>query len=133
GTAMSETQTLLSKIAALRQRLEQAQGLVSDAGTAAASLLEPQTPADAVRALERKVAAGAHQNALIEGSLRTPAATAADGHALPTQLTARAGRVLKQCRDLVAQLRCLAEEPLLQDPADPLAIYHRETAHMTDT
>src|SRR5438094_622508 len=56
-----------------------------------------------------------------------------DGHALPTQLTARAGRVLKQCRDLVGQLRTFAEEPLLQDLADPLAVYYRETAGMIDT
>ncbi len=37
---MSETQMLLHKITALRQRLEQAQGLVSEARSAAAAILE---------------------------------------------------------------------------------------------
>jgi hypothetical protein len=124
----------LSKIAALRQRLEQAQGLVSDAGSAAASLLDAQAPAaDPVRGLERRVAAGAQQTTLIESSLRTLTSAPGDGHALPTQLTARAGRVLKQCRDLVGQLRALSDEPLLQGTADPLAVYYRDTAGMTDT
>jgi HD-GYP domain-containing protein (c-di-GMP phosphodiesterase class II) len=131
---VSETQVLLSKIAALRQRLEQAQGLATDAGSAAASLLETQAPAaDPVCGLERKVAAGAQQNALIETSLRALTSAPGDGHALPTQLTARAGRVLKQCRDLVGQLRALADEPLLQDAAHPLSAYYRDTAAMTDT
>src|ERR1700675_1612150 len=115
---MSQSQMLLSKIAALRQRLEQAQGVVSDPGSAPASLLEAGKPADPVRVLERRVAAGAQQNALIEGTLRALTSAPGDGPTLPTHLTARASRVLKQCRDLVGQLRSLAEEPLLQDPVD---------------
>ncbi len=39
-TAMSETRVLLGKIQALRQRLEQAQGLANEARTAAAALVE---------------------------------------------------------------------------------------------
>ena len=68
---MSDTQVLLTKIAALRQRLEQAQGLVHDAGSAAASLLPPPSERSAaVDALESRVAAGARLHALLEGSLR---------------------------------------------------------------
>ncbi len=121
---MTEAQTLLGKIAALRQRLELAQ-------TPTAAVPVAEGPADPVRVLERKVAAGAQQSALLEGTLRTR--SGGDGHALPTQLTARAGRVLRQCRELVGQLRALADEPLLLDAGDPLAAYYRETAGMTDT
>ena len=40
---MVETRTLLGKIAALRQRLDQAQGLVKEAGSVAVALLGEQT------------------------------------------------------------------------------------------
>src|SRR5262245_18692804 len=132
---MTETQVLLSKIAALRQRLEQAQGLIDDAGTAAASLLE-KGPADPGTAVERKVAAGARQHALLEAHLRQlPGAGAGgDGATLPTQLTARAARLLKQGRDLLLQLRAVGDEPLLERAdRDPLAALYRETASMTET
>ncbi|MCI0459942.1 MAG: HD domain-containing protein [Gemmataceae bacterium] len=131
---MTDTQVLLSKIAALRQRLEQAQGLIHDAGTAAASLLEKD--ADPVGALERKVATGARQTALLDGALKQlPGPTAGgDGAMLPAQLTARAARLLKQGRDLLSQLRALGEEPQLErGEHDPLAAMYRETASMTET
>src|SRR5437762_3356934 len=48
---MSETQVLLSKIAALRQRLEQAQGLIRDAGSTAARTVQafPEAPSAQIR------------------------------------------------------------------------------------
>src|SRR5262249_46005259 len=109
---MSETQLLLSKIAALRQRLEQAKGLADDAG----SLLEKETNPDRLRQLERQVASGARQNALLDGSLRqlSGVAQTSETVVLPTQLTARASRLLRRGRELLAQLRTLAEDPLLQ-------------------
>ncbi len=132
---MTETQVLLSKIAVLRQRLEQAQGLLHDAGTAAASLVEKG--ADPVATLERKVAAGARQTHLLDGALRQLApggAAGGDGVMLPSQLTARAARLLKQSRDLLLQLRTLGDEPLLQcEDDDPLAALYRETVAMTET
>jgi hypothetical protein len=60
---MSDTQALLGKIAALRQRLEQARGLVEDAGSAAAALLE-RGP-DPMTVLQHKVAAGSRQGELL--------------------------------------------------------------------
>jgi hypothetical protein len=130
---MSETQVLLSKIAALRQRLEQAQGLIRDAGSTAASLLE--SDADPVRVLERKVAAGARQHSLLDAGLRQlTAGPAGEGASLPAQLTARAARLLRRGGELLGQLRTLGEEPLLQgDEDDPVAVLYRETATMTDT
>jgi HD-GYP domain-containing protein (c-di-GMP phosphodiesterase class II) len=126
---------ILSKIVALRQRLEQAQGLVRDAGSAAVAPLEAGAAGpDPVRQLERKVAAGSRQHALLDGSLRQLPDVAAPGvgGGLPSQLTARAGRLLQRGRGLLDQLRALADEPLLQDEAGPLAVRHREIACMID-
>ncbi len=72
GTAMTETQTLLGKIAALRQRLEQAQKLASEANSAAQNLFG--APAAAV--LERRIAEGAEHDAALRR--RRPHRRAAD-------------------------------------------------------
>jgi HD-GYP domain-containing protein (c-di-GMP phosphodiesterase class II) len=134
--SMSDTQLLLTKIAALRQRLEQAQGLVHDAGSAAASLLPPTSErSTAVDALENRVAAGARLHALLEGSLRQfphMLGQAGEGIVLPGRLTARAARLLRRGRDALDQLRKLADEPLLQIETDPLARLYREATVMTD-
>ncbi len=62
----------------------------------------------------------------------------APGQVLPTQLTARARRVLERGRELLAQLRPLAEH--LESPpspplfaADPLTRLHRQIAAMIDS
>jgi hypothetical protein len=129
---MSDTQVLLSKIAALRQRLEQAHGLIQDAGSTAASLLE--NGPDAVSVLERKVAAGSRQHALLDTALRTLGVMGSDGPALPAQLTSRAARLLRRGGELLAQLRAMTDEPrLLQGEGDPLGELYRETVAMTDT
>ncbi len=129
---MSDTQVLLQKIAALRQRLEQAQGLAHDVGSAAASL--PAEPAR-VQRLERHVADGDRHNVLLDCSLRqvpSAAPTAEAEPALPAQLTARASRVLRHGQELLRQLRQLAAAPPLQDESDPLAHRYRETVAMAD-
>src|SRR6516225_8610031 len=65
---MTETQVLLGKIAALRQRLEQAQGLAREAGSAAASLVEEtRDEKGRIWRLERRLAAGADDSALLDG------------------------------------------------------------------
>ena len=130
---MSETQVLLTKITALRQRLEQAQGLIRDAGSTAASLLDAN--ADPVNVLERKVAGGVRQHALLDTALRQLTGNPnADGTALPAQLTARAARLLRRGGELLGQLRALGEEPILQrSEAEPVALLYRETIAMTDT
>jgi hypothetical protein len=133
---MTETQALLGKIAALRQRLEQAQGLVTEAGSAAAALAGGD--GGRLEVLRRRAAAGAEHDALVDASLRqlggdTPA------QPLPTQLTARARRVIERGRELLARLRPLADhlEPRPQSPqhpeADPLARLYRDTAAMADS
>jgi HD-GYP domain-containing protein (c-di-GMP phosphodiesterase class II) len=134
---MSDTQTLLAKITALRQRLEQAQGLVRDAGTAAAALMPPDAAsAPTMETLEIKVAAGARLHALLETSLRQlPEALGQNSEPtrLPPRLTARAARLLERARDVLDQLRRLADEPCLQAEKDPLAVLYREATAMIDT
>lgn len=128
---MTETQVLLSKIAALRQRLEQAQGLVQDAGTAAAALAIGSA---GIAPLERKIEAGTRQQALLDTGLRQLTARAnGDGAALPAQLTTRASRLLRRAHDLLGQLRALSERVLQNHAGAPLSQLYRETVSMTDT
>ena len=134
---MTETQSLLGKIAALRQRLEQAQKLASEANTAAKELFGP--PASA---LERRVADGAEQDAALAGAVHA-VAPQIEPPPLPRQLTMRARRVLERGRDLLDRLRQISDafagpidEPgpaVLFERADPLTALYRETAAMTDT
>jgi HD-GYP domain-containing protein (c-di-GMP phosphodiesterase class II) len=134
---MTETQTLLGKIAALRQRLEQAQGLANEAGSEAAALLGGD--GGRLEVLRRKAEAGAEHDALVDASLRPLAADAAPAKVLPAQLTARARRVVERGRELLDRLRPLADHLELDSPpaqhpaADPLARLYRETAAMTDS
>jgi HD-GYP domain-containing protein (c-di-GMP phosphodiesterase class II) len=133
---MSDTQALLGKIAALRQRLEQAQGLAHEADSAAAALAGGD--GGRLELLRRQAAAGAAYDALVDTSLRPLAdPDAVPTKALPAQLTARARRVIERGRELLARLRPLADqlEPEVVDyrPADPLARLYRDTAAMTDS
>ncbi|HEX5273547.1 MAG TPA: HD domain-containing phosphohydrolase [Gemmataceae bacterium] len=134
---MSETQTLLGKIAALRQRLEQAQGLVNEAGSAAAALAGDD--GGRLEVLRRKADAGAEHDALVDASLRPLTGDASPAKVLPAQLTARARRVVERGRELLARLRPLAEhlepeaQPPHHPPTDPLARLYHETAAMTDS
>jgi hypothetical protein len=120
---MSDTRELLQKIAALRLRLDQAQGLAQDVLTAG--------PRQATAALEEKVQRGHWHHALLDGALRP---FEKSGPApLPHRLTYRAAKVVHAARDLLAQLRALAEDPLLaRGDDDPLAHMHRETANIID-
>lgn len=140
---MTETQALLGKITALRQRLEQAQKLASEATSAATRLLgAPAVAASPLAVLERRVGAAAEHDAAVDAVARTVAPDV-DAPPLPRQLTMRARRVLERGRDLLGRLRDLSDcfaapldepgEVRLFDRADPLTWFYRETASMTDT
>jgi hypothetical protein len=116
---MSETRTLLQKITALRQRLEQAQGLANEARSAAAALL----------------AAGEHDQAL-DDAVRPLTGPTAPESRTPRQLTSRARRVLERGRDLLGQLRTLADAfapPREGESPEPLTPLYRDTVAMIDT
>jgi hypothetical protein len=137
---MTETRALLGKIATLRQRLDQAQKLASEATSAAANLLDGWAPTP-LAVLQRKADAGAEHDAVLDGVVRAIAPP--DSPALPNQLTMRARRVLERGRDLLIRLRDMADafaSPLdaadaapLFSRADPLTVLYRETAAMVDT
>jgi hypothetical protein len=95
---MGETQAILSRITALRQRLEQAQSLAREAGAAAAMAGERGDWNDRVHAIENQVAAGAEHDALLDTAVRPLTGPPGDPRGLPRQLTSRARRVLERGR-----------------------------------
>jgi HD-GYP domain-containing protein (c-di-GMP phosphodiesterase class II) len=126
---MSETRVLLGKIAALRQRLEQAEGLAGEARSAAAQLLA-------------EAEAGTLHDLQVDHVVRPLTAEATP---LPRPLTARARHALERGRDLLARLRGLADafaldgetappggDVVLLERGEPLTVLYRETAAMTD-
>jgi hypothetical protein len=137
---MTDTHVLLGKIAALRQRLDQAQGLAREAGSAAAALYTETGDAGRVWRLEQGVAVGQENAALLDTSLRqlTESAPEETRNSLPRQMTARARRILERTHDLLSQLRSLAEQldtiaPAQPRSGDPLAALYRDTSAMTET
>jgi HD-GYP domain-containing protein (c-di-GMP phosphodiesterase class II) len=126
---MSETQVLLGKISALRQRLEQAQGLASEARSAADQLLA-------------EAAAGTLHDLQVDHVVRPLTGEAAPQ---PRPLTARARHALERGRDLLTRLRALADtfaldgetappggDVVLLERGEPLTVLYRETVAMTD-
>src|SRR5690349_7946364 len=114
---MSDTQVLLSRIAALRRRLEQARELTDEADSTAVpfedgapgaqhSALQTR-PLPSFEDLERQVADGIKQTVLLDATLRqlTPPSSTGQPPIFPKQLTARARRVLERGRELLGQLR----------------------------
>ncbi|MBY0522410.1 MAG: HD domain-containing protein [Gemmataceae bacterium] len=115
---MSETRTLLSKIASLRQRLEQTPG---------------DGPSASTQRVEGRLKVASHYGALFDGSFRQLAETAPTPP-MPNRLTARAHRLLEMGQGLLVHLRQLGEHfPEVPDPADTLAARYRETVSIADT
>jgi HD-GYP domain-containing protein (c-di-GMP phosphodiesterase class II) len=146
---MKETQALLGKIVALRQRLEQAQSLASEARSAIAALAgDEEDTIGSLLAFERQVeSAGLHDAALdrVVRPLTGPAGGDEPPRG-PRHLTARGRRALERGRDLLNRLRELddafadtTEVPIVGggprlplDRSDPLARLYRETIALTD-
>jgi HD-GYP domain-containing protein (c-di-GMP phosphodiesterase class II) len=132
---MSDTRLLLTKIAALRQRLEQSPARLPEP--------VPVNPAlERIRRLESRVASGTGQSALLDGSIRQvadPAGAVGEPTVLPSRLTARARRLLEAGQGLLVQLRSLADSfGVAQSPGeadgdgDPLAEHFRQTVAITE-
>ncbi len=143
---MSETETLLSKITALRQRLAQAQNLAGEARSAVAALAteDEDSPVPLLRLVRHSEESTQHDVQLdrVVATL-TPAPN--PPRAGPQQLTSRARRVLERGRQLLGRLRELSQvfgEDFGNDPpqsdfrvatADPLSGLYRQTVALTDT
>ncbi len=121
---MTDTKELLQRIAALRSRLN-----TSSEPTATASA------SDALRAVADKVQQGAHHHALIESSLRS-AEPNAPNQAAPGELrlTGRGARLLRKGREMLQELRTIADDLEFQEAgdADALADLHREAMAMLE-
>ncbi|HLN31406.1 MAG TPA: HD domain-containing phosphohydrolase [Gemmataceae bacterium] len=131
---MSDSQVLLSKIAALRQQLEQTQGL-SQEEDASVEVLIRRDNGGPLHRLEQHVTAGVHQTNLLDSTLRqlSPDGSVIESSVLPRQLTATARRILEDGRKLLDQLRILADAFDGAPPTDTLADYYRVTAAMAET
>lgn len=142
---MSETQVLLGKIQALRQRLEQAQGLANEARSAAAALMEETAGDRLLPGFQRFIEDSHDQDVQLDHTVRPLTAVLRndDAHTLPRQLTSRARRSLERGRELLLHLRQLSDafdsvegdetsSPLFER-RDPLAKMYRETVALTDT
>jgi HD-GYP domain-containing protein (c-di-GMP phosphodiesterase class II) len=130
---MTETQELLSKIAALRQRLDQARGLASEADSAVLKLLggDGATLLD----LRRRVDAGSAHDANLDTVLK-PVEGGTDAVTLPRQFTARARMLLERGKDLLARLRGLDEilsPDVPESRTDTRAVVYRQTVALTTT
>jgi HD-GYP domain-containing protein (c-di-GMP phosphodiesterase class II) len=117
---MNSTQVLLSKIAALRQRLNEQIEQISSPNS------------DPVQSLERKVTEGSWQASMLDSAVRPITPERSEGTVLPPRLNARGSRLLRQARELLQALRRLADDPLVREPDDPLAVLNREIAALLD-
>ncbi len=150
---MSETEALLARITALRQRLEKSRGLPrqsADGSTFCWLTGEKESEeAPSLRVVEQHVQAEGEHDLLVDRTVQ-PATGPIDPTPPPVrQLTARARRVLEEARGLLVQLRSLTDAfaPPYPDPVeagtlaseylyefgDPLAHFYRETAAIADT
>jgi HD-GYP domain-containing protein (c-di-GMP phosphodiesterase class II) len=145
---MSDTQVLLSKIAAVRERLEKVQiqrpqpGGSSENGPPLLSALVASLPAieepNRVHSLEKSVHRGARHGELLDGALQELADAAGMKNQparLPRGLTPRAHRLLEEGRKLLMRLRTidaqLGSNDIL-DGEDALTAWHRETVAMVN-
>lgn len=125
---MGDGEGLLARITALRQRLEQAQGLLRDVSTSLPA-------ADLAVQLEQEVFAGARAQSALDGALRQMTGPVDGENSIkPTHLTARARELLERGRNMVHQLRKLTDDPLLNAPDldDPLMQGVRRTSSMVE-
>jgi hypothetical protein len=144
---MSETQTLLGKIAALRQRLEQSRRLTQEAATVTAALVDEACTLSRTPTLARVVGGGEH-DLVLDRTVRPVSGVIVDDlRPMPKMLTSRARRVLERARGLLGQLRVLSDAfapaVVSADEADaaaemldhgaPLAVCYRQTAAIADT
>ncbi len=112
---MSDTKTMLQKIAALRERLVPIAAAPVPA-SAPVPANAPTVRVDPAHAVDERVRQGAWHNRLIDRSLRPhdPAAEASHAPTLPPRLTASGARLLRKGRELLQALRELAAEPAVQ-------------------
>lgn len=131
---MSGARELLGKIVALRQRLEQVQGLAREASSAAVSIMQKHgTGLSQLWTLEQQVDQNQEQGRALEAATKPALPPQQSTSEMPKELTARARRVLQKGRELILALRELDQEPALKEAGSPKARYYHQTLHLTET
>lgn len=122
---MTETKELLQRIAALRQRL-------NDAAPPAPARTSAK-PAEPMRSLEEKAQRGARHSTLIDSTLRASEPSTPNMPAV--RLTARGARILRGGREMLQALRKISEhaEFLSAETGDHVVDLHREATAMLET
>lgn len=115
----TDTRLLLERIAAIRQRLGHAQGMLLEAHSEAIDLAQAGP-------IEEKMAAAERVQSLLDGSLKQISAVGADGKS-PAELTHRARRCVERGRHVVMRLRDLGDLT-----EGPLAACYRRCTAMTE-
>lgn len=133
---MIDTKELLKRISALRQRLDHAREAVGPATTG--TLQEADAAADdPIQILRGKADKGSWETVLLDGAMRQlpdVLKPAGENDLLPPLLTSRGLRLLKRGKELLQELRQLADDPQLPVDAvdDATAHLHRELVAVTD-
>jgi HD-GYP domain-containing protein (c-di-GMP phosphodiesterase class II) len=141
---MSEARALLDTIIALRQQLEQARALAQEARSNSVSVpAQDLTGPHRLQELGYQVRLGTSHTWHLDAALRrlTLAESDLEMQSLPSQLTSRARRLLEKGRELIADLRKLADQFALKHAtpeqfiaaSDPLEAHYRDTIAMTNT
>jgi len=134
GMIMASTHELLEKIAALRQRLDQAQGLASAASTVAAAI-ENHGSHSLPGPHFRERGRGMNDDLLDRTLRQLPDLVNPPEQqtVFPSRLTARSFRLLKNGRELLQQLRELGEAPhVADDDNTALGACYRQSVAMID-
>ncbi len=126
-----DSQGILHKISALRQRLEQARSHAQDAGEAAVANLTDHEPPGLARLweLEHQTTTETDHRRHLDAAVK-PASPIE--RPLPTQLTARARRAIEKGRELIQALREYQAEPLVREPGALLTALYRETTALAE-
>jgi hypothetical protein len=126
---MKDPKELLQRIAALRVRLDTAPRPMDEGVVAIA-----EAPTKTNSSLEEKVNEGRKHHFHLDRALRPlDEQPSFDIRSLPERLTAAGARLLKQAREMLHDLRSLAEDPTLPKNEDePITQLHRETAGLLD-
>jgi len=149
GIGMSDTNSLVSRISAFRERLDRLPRLSPLAPIGEARTSRNPDPVDrppADKSLIDRVEAGTRSQAVLDDSVRQLARMNRLPDDIPLELTHRARRVLGEARTILGELRTLADHPLLgsaipgdtipASPAveevDPLLVHYRQSVSLMD-
>ena len=130
---MTNTEDLMGMIIALRERLEQAQELATNAGSAVTEVMDDRL-SHRIHHLQTRLLDGKTKQQALQWTLDQAREEddPAEDH-IPEHLTAQAESLIEQTRDLLQRLRKLGTFPALQaDDTHPLSVTYHNTVLTTE-